>query len=559
MLPRIISRLLVVFSIAGLAGVVYFFIDEFRSLRYREQIVKQTIDIAQKNGPCEALASLRKLGSDDAGVQDTINGLRRRLVTDVTGEEDPKARNALVSAEREGIVDSALCEQLRLSHQVGEVHPVLSFLRYTREGSSPCDEETRLSEVLDGLGSHRPIMLRALMRDVQQLGCLSSELKEKIAIMVANIATETPLVFDGLDEPRIATFLNESAPLAAAQLGCKAQARGGASKLAKAIGCSDSARRDVLVHYLVAKDKKQQASTANDVDEVVLLYQTGPFCEVMAASGGALRTVACRNLTLASDLVIAVAMEKLSYGHAQADLIAGVVNYNGKNATIEFKVPEPEIQSWSAYNIDGESLGTARRVDLAALAALRGESMPDDPLRSYCKKTGAKYCYDVDWAHVVSRTHGVPVIFLSRPTSVFLKTADLTSREAENNFRQIFGRVPQKDSYWRIYILADGSQLLIEASETNVAARWRVNKTAPWQKQDIGHAEGGTNPPTANLLAVLDIQQNGIPSLVLRRSAHEKTEKNDNEQNQNEELLLMQLDQGQNKFVIKNHLTIHEY
>lgn len=78
----------------------------------------------------------------------------------------------------------------------------------------------------------------------------------------------------------------------------------------------------------------------------------------------------------------------------------------------------------------------------------------------------------------------------------------------------------------------------------------------PWRHQSFGKSEGGANPPTASLLAALDLQRTGVPSLVIRRAGNragstacEKTE----------ELLLVRLAKGQDQFSVQNRLTIHEY
>ena len=557
MLSRILSRLLIVACIGVFVGVAYYFYDEYGAINLRERVVREAIDTSHLEGPCAGLASLARIGPAGVDLENTLSGLRNRLVSEVVGGEDLRGRRVLAQADREGIIDRSLCEQIRLSHQVGEVHPVLAFLRYTRDGGNPCEEEPRLAEVLDGLGSHRGIMLRALMGDVRELGCFSPALAEKVAVMVANAAAESPFLLDGLDEARIAAFLTQWAPVETAQLGCEAMARGGPSKLAKAVGCSAEARRRVLVHYQAADVPGLAGSPAADRD-VVLLRQTGPFCEVMPAAGGALRTVACRSLRLASDLVLAVRIEALSYGRAEADLVAGLATYVGATGELKDDPQEPELHSWFGYNRDGELIGAAHRVELGAVAALLGEAVPDDPLRSFCKRSGAKYCYDVDWAHVVSRLRGAPLLFLSRPAAVFLAPVSLTPEETAARFHQAFGRDPAREAYWRVYGLGGGgAELALESTADDVSLRWRTAATAAWRTQAFGRSEGGANPASASFIAALDIQKDGHPALIIHRTAHAAGSKTPS--GPTDELLLVSLPAGHDKFSVLNRLTIHEY
>jgi hypothetical protein len=559
MLSRILSRLAILASIAVLAGVTYYLLDEYRSLRERQRTLREVTAVNVKEGPCAALERLRHLGPVDSELQHTVNGLRSRLVAQVVGDDDLRGRRVLAAADREGLIDLSLCEQIRLSHAVGEVHPVLALLRYTREGGSPCEEEPRLSTVLDGLGSHRPLMLRALLRDIRELSCLSPALSEKIARMAASSLMEQPKLMDDLDVVRIAAYLTEWAPLESAQLACRAEARGERSQISLAIGCTPDARRRILVHYQT-KQRLQPSTGAPELpvaSDVVLLHESGPFCQVMPAAGGADYTVSCRALRLASDLVLAVRVEALSYGRAEADLVAGLATYVGEGGTMIASAKEPELRSWFAYNREGDLLGGAHRVELSAVAATLGEVVPDEPLRAYCKRTGARYCYDVDWAHVVSRVRGEPVLYLSRPASVFLEPRRLSPDESRARFNEAFGRDPAPGTYWQIFGLAGGGELAVESTHDDVLLRWQTSPDAPWRSQAFGHSEGGAVPPSAQLLAALDVRRDGRPELVLQRVTRKVTAAGAREQS--DEIWFLQLPVEADRFSVLNRLTVHEY
>lgn len=558
MLSRIFSRLLILASLAVLAGITFYFMDTYRTLRRRERVVLKVTEVADRDGPCAGLATLRDSGTPEAEVAHALQGLRSRLVARVVGDDDLRGRRVLTAADREGLVDRALCEQIRLSHEVGEVHPVLALLRYTREGGSPCEEEPRLAAVLDGLDSHRPVMLRALMRDLHELSCLSPALSEKVAAMVADATSDSPKLMDGLDVLRISAFLSEWAPLEAAQLGCRVEGKGEASELGAALGCTADARARVLVHYRTVADlpaSGDQPALAAGA-EVVLVHEDEPFCEVIPAAGGALRTLACRALRLSSDLVLAARIEAISYGRAEADLLAGLATYQGDKAALVPAVHEPELKSWFGYDRDGELVGGAHRIELAAVAAMLGEAVPDEPLRAFCKKSGAKYCYDVDWAHVVSRLRGEPVLYLSRPAEVFLAPEVMSSDDMAARLREAFGREPIAGATTRLYALNGGGELAVETTREDVAVRWRLGAQGPWKAQAFGRGEGGARPPSARLLAALDLERDGRPELVVQRV---EPQGDAGAKDRREELLLLRLPPGRDTFTVLNELTVHEY
>jgi len=559
MLSRFLSRLTILASIAVLAGASYFFIDTYRELRDREQLVRSLAQLAADEGPCAALLAARHVAdSEDAQLHFAIRGLRAQFAAQIVGAADAHAARALLSADREGLIDYDLCEQIRLSRSLDEMHPVLALLRYTREGGSPCDDEAKLPGVLDGLGSHRPVMLHALMRDVPKLRCLSPALREKIAALVVDMGAESPRSLDDLDVLRVAAFLSEAAPLAAAQLGCLLEARGDVSRLANALDCPPDAKRRVLVRYQVrqAVPGTAGAPALAEGSLVLLLREREERCVVMPATGASVAYVLpCDRLRLASDILVGVCIDAVSYGDTGADLLAGLGTYVAAESRVVAATRDPATRSWFGYGREGQFLGPVHVTDLDAVAVAAGEAPPQRPLRAQCERSGAKYCYDVDWLHTVSRLEQEPVLFLSQPAPVFLRPESDAAR-ALTLFAEGFGRPAAAGASWHSYALAQGGALASEAQRDSIEVRWRLRPAGPWRVQSFGHLEGGAAPPSARLLALLDMQRDGRPELVVQRVL--RTLVKGEARDSSDEVLLLDLpDAG--AFRVVNRLTIREF
>jgi hypothetical protein len=561
MWSRLLSRSLVLGAVATLAGITYYFLSQFQSIRDREHVIATLQEFSDEAGPCAALIAAHKVGPVSDDMRHTINGLRQSFAIQVVGETDKPGRKVLLDAEAEGILDQSTCEQIKLAREVGETHPVFALLRYTRYGGRVCEEEPRLGEILASLGSHRSVMLHAIMKDVHELRCLSPSLAEKIASMTVETLFDSPRALDDLDVLRIAGFLDEWAPERAAQLGCRVEAKGEASRLGTALGCTPDHRRRVLTHYktLRALARTDGGAPLPAGTQVVLVREQDNRCEVIPFEGDTqLYSGTCTDLTLVSDLFLAVRIEAITYGRAAADLVAGLATYVGERGKLQATTKEPELRSWFGYDASGELLGPAHIVELRAVAAMLGEEVPERPLRAFCQRSGARYCYDVDWAHAVSRLSGEAVVFLSRPESgVFLQPMDPASETAQQHFRGAFGRLPSEGATIRVLPLAKGGELISEASLGSLELRWRLTGSAPWQAQSFGSAEGGAAPPSARLLAALDLQQDGRPELIMQRVTREMTPIG--VKDTTDEVVLLHLGEGQNRFSFLNRLTVHEY
>ncbi|MBC7794244.1 MAG: hypothetical protein H7Z43_11100, partial [Clostridia bacterium] len=458
------------------------------------------------------------------------------------------------------LIDRSLCEQIRLVRELGEMHPVLALLRITRAQGDVCDANVPIGEVLAGLSSHRTIMLKALLEDPSKLKCLPQNAMQQIAELALELVREDPRALDELDALRVAAFVSTWSPVAAAQLGCALEARGVESRLGSVISCTADHKNRVLVRYRY-RQPLPGAAGAPSVDansDVFLLANREERCDVRPISGPPrMFTVACADLVLSSDVDVAVLMEPLTYGTVRADLIAGVARYIGSSDSISPAKTEPKIGSWFAYNRTGEALGMTEVVTLHDLAERFGERLPANPLRAFCRQGGARFCYDVDWAQVVTKLDGEPVVFLSRPLGVFVSHHGMADDVQNQIFEEAFKRPLLRDAAIRVYSLGKGGYLVAEVRPAAIEMRWRLKAEEAWSAQGLGTPEGGQTPPSARLLAVMDLQHDGKPEIIIQRANRAK--QNGEVRDISDEILLMALDSHTAKFTSINQLTVREY
>jgi hypothetical protein len=196
-------------------------------------------------------------------------------------------------------------------------------------------------------------------------------------------------------------------------------------------------------------------------------------------------------------------------------------------------------------------------VTLDDLAQRFGEELPPNPLRAFCRQNGAKYCYDVDWAQVVTKLDGEPVVFLSRPLGVFVAQLDAPLDVHEQLFREAFGRPAIEGATTRVYTMGHGGYLIVEGRPAAVEVRWRLRPEDPWKAQGFGTPEGGHSPPSARLLAVLDLEADGKPEILVQRA--NRAVQDGEVKDVSDEIVFMRLDQTAAKFNSVNQLTVREY
>lgn len=562
MSSRVSWTLIVLLSLGVGGGVIYFFAREMRSAKAREEIIADLMRLGREEGACAGLAKIRAVREPiEPDLRRTLDLQRGELVRDVLGTNDEAGRTAFLAGEAEGLIDRALCEQIQLVSGLGEVHPVMLLLRLTRGQGSLCDVTFSIDEVIDGLRSHRKMMLQALMVDTSRLKCLPPTAQQRLTQRILDEIREDPRVFDDTDVLRVASFLSQWAPLDVAQLGCWLEARGDTSKLANAVGCTPDHKSRVLIRYRYPQRLPGQggAEPLPAGSEVLLLWSRDGQCDVRPVEDPPRAyTVACSDLTLASSVDIAVLLEPIVYGLAKADLIAGVARYDSKGDRL-MPAPrdDPQLRSWFAYDRTGSSVGTTEVATLSAIAQRVGEQVPDSPLRTYCRQAGARYCYDVDWAQVVTKLEGEPVVFLSRPLGVFVQELTAAPDIAATIFQEAFGRAPADGASHRVYGLGPDGYLVLEVQPAGVEARWRLAAEGPWKAQGFGSAEGGRVPPSARLLAVLDLQMDGRPEIIVQRA--QRTLDKGQIKDVSDEIVLMTLDDRASRFTSVNQLTVREY
>ena len=555
---RWVTNLVILVSLGVLAGVGWYFFSLYKETEGRQRTLMDLGVISNDAGPCAALMHATRLGTSfDAPMLQTIESMRSRFAGQIVGKDDRRSQRVLLDAAREGFVDLSQCEQIGLATAAGEAHPVLAFLRFTREDEDPCGDNTSLAQVLKGLSSHRGLLLHGLMKDVSRLDCLSPTLAQQVAGHSADYFFEIPQAFDDLDTLRVGGFLNRWSPLRTAQAACRAEVRGEVSRLANQVGCGSHALEHLLTQYKYAHPlpAKDQSPGLPAGGEVLLLDESGTRCEVLATTEPkALYTVTCKDLSLVSDVHVAVLVDRVEYGVVRADLVAGIATLEGAQNSLMIPGDTPPRRSWFGYSKRGLPLGTTEVVDLREVARELGSDVPESPLRAFCREAGARYCYDVDWAEVMGQLPGDAVIFLSRPLNVF---PQILRAGAASFFADAFGREPREDAVSRVYRLGHDAYLAVESTPDTVDLKWQLGAGGSWEGQSFGRTEGGKIPPAARLLAALDVEHDGRPEILIQRATREDV--GGVIRDSMDEIFMMKLSSGGDRFENINRLTIHEY
>lgn len=540
-------------SVAILAAVAHFFIHELALNHARQNLVVELRTIDDARGPCAGLSYLRtRPPGRDPEIEHITKFWRQAFAQEILGERDLRGQSALLGADHDGLIDKTSCLQFQLTHELGEDHPILGFLRFSREAGDPCQEAESLLPIFSALSSHRNQMLTALMQDADRMHCVPAPIAAKIAAMVATTAAAQPDYFDQLDTLRIASFLDRWAPEQAARLACRAEVTGQSSELAKAVGCTPDALSRVLTHFRVPGPVPPAGT------EVVLLAQDGEQCNVRPlGQPPQMFALPCASLVLASDVSLAVLLEPIAFGTAKADLIAGIATFSGTHQRLTPSAVEPTSGSWFAYDRHGQPAGVTHLVDLRTLGAELGEEVPENPLRANCRRTGARFCYDVDWVEMVEAMKGEAEVYLSRPMPVFLTEVPPDhANQPPKAFVDAFGRPPQPGSIARVYSLGQDRWLVIEARPEGLEARWRLNN-GPWRHQEFGAGEKGQAAPAARLIATLDVSQDHRPDLLVQRVERQNIRNTPTDVR--DEIVLLRLDKAGQRFVPFNRLTVREY
>lgn len=561
MLARLSLLTVFLLTIAVMVGVFYFFWGEWDEIERRDAIVSELDVKAEEEGPCAALEYLRELeGPRSQNLQVAIDARRPDYAREILASRNRKSISVFLDAEDEGLIDRTLCEDIGLSASLGDPHPVMALLRFTREQFDPCEEADEISSILRALNTHRPNLLEALMQDPGRMSCFEPDVAQRVAAFTVDWLEEEPAGLDAGPALPAAAFLQRHAPVRAAQLGCRLAALGIASKVGNSLGCSEDMRNRLLLRYrygppLPVSDSGEPTPAGS---EVLLLGRTGGRCDVLPADDPTrVVTVACDGLELVTDVRVAVRIETVEYGRARAVMIAGVADYDGNNKKVSRAGGEPALGSWFAYDLDGTPLGTTQVVSLEELADRYQEELPSAPLRAYCRSLGAKYCYDVDWTKTVKAIEGEPTIFLSRPLDIFLERLSVPLDVEAALIERAFGHPPEDGAIYRLFRLGEDGTLALEAYGAAVELRWRRAEDEPWQRESFGAGEGGGLPPAARLLAAMDLEQDGTPELLVQRvyRALEDGEVRDTE----DEIVMMVLEPQSRNFEVLNRLTVHEY
>ncbi|MEL6546153.1 MAG: hypothetical protein AAFQ82_16110, partial [Myxococcota bacterium] len=250
MLARLSLFAVFVLTLAVMVGVFYFFWGEWGEIERRDSIVSELDVVSENEGPCAALQFVRELdGPRSANLEVAIESRRPDYAREVLASRNRKSISVFLDADQEGVVDRTLCEDIRLSASLGDTHPIMALLRFTREQFDPCDEADEISSVLRALTTHRPDLLKALMGDPERMSCFEPDVAQRVAAFTADWLEEEPTGLDDGSALQAAAFLNRYAPVRAAQLGCRLDALAQDSKVGTSLGCSEDMRNRVLLRY----------------------------------------------------------------------------------------------------------------------------------------------------------------------------------------------------------------------------------------------------------------------------------------------------------------------
>lgn len=561
---RIVTNLVMVVSIATIAFVVFYFVRQIHYARERQEQLDGLFQISKEEGPCAGLEAARKMPRPMSfDTEHVVVGERQRLVRQLVGEQDPLAVSALLKADGDGLLDRTLCEQIYLLHQTGESHPVVELLRFTGEGGDPCERPELLAQALNQLSSHRDEMVHALLRDVSRLNCAPPWLSTRLAELVMDKLAVLPKFADDLDTHRLANFLQNWTSVRAAQYACAIQAESTdePTLLARALGCTSEQLQHILPQFRCPIELTAIREWPPVVagSEVALLSQEGERCRIRPING-VLRvdTVACSKLIPLSDVDMAVHLDFVSFGVIKAALVGGIARHDAARKLLLAPSVEPNINTWFAYDRLGAPLGMTRSIRLVDLAKRYGEQVPARPLTTFCQESGAKYCYDVDWAKVVETLPtSEAVIYLSRPLGIFLHPAMKSREQLQALWPQTAMRRPADEGSMVMYEIPEQGQLLIRQQRNSVEFRWRSITSQKWYSESFGAIEGGSAPSLARVMTITDAGQDGKPELWVQRLA--RTMDQGSLRNALDEILLYELSFSKPELKLINRLVVHEY
>lgn len=566
MLAKVVFNGLLGVAVLALFGAGWFFYGSLARIDSRREVFGTLQQRFESRGACAALVTLRRMNTErqfSASLRATLEDLRQEYARQVVGNAEPATASALAGAHRDGLVSGKLCEQIRLAKGLGQTHPVLTLLRFVRTEQDACRRQQLLLPTLQALDSHRPVMVHEIMRQVGRLGCLQASVARGLAHAALEHLRQRPRALDDLNAYRVARFLRRWAPRQAAALGCLVEVRGDVSVVANAIGCTPRARRRLLPRYRSAEPLTHgRGVSADPAGTEVLLLAREPgseTCQVMTdRPSPSLHRVRCDALTLVSGTQLSVRIEALRFGAVRADLIAGLGRLRpGTRAFAPAARRSPKLQTWYAYDRKGQFLGLADVTSLATVAQETGsQHVPDKPLRAFCRRTGARFCYDVDWAEVVRRVDGRATFFLSRPADgVFLE--QLPSGQARQRARAVlaerFRAEARSHAVWRLQnkgILVyqagpQGFELALQGAAEGMA---QIHEFTPGARRGLVRAR---------LLAAWDLEPDGRPELVVQQ-VHQQPEAA-SPGLESDEIVLMRYVARRNAFEPLNRLVIHEY
>ena len=558
MLSRFLSRGVMLMSVALIATVTFYGMDTFRRYRDRERFYRTMETLVAKEGHCAAFFALQKVPPRLKGeLADVWHAMYQRLIHGIMGDSSADTVAAFREALRLDIVDEGFCSDAQQLAKHGDEHDLLRIIRIIEEGSL-CSV-SHWSTLLESVTPHEAKVLYKLLQDVSRLSCLSPVVQERLASLILDSLEGDPKALDDGNVPRLASYLTTVAPPFAARFACLVKARQDASLLAATMDCASFVKKDVLVRYQTltpATLASDRGVTLPVGTEVFLLREYDDTCDVAPTTSlSGLYGLPCLFLKLASDLRVAVRVESLPYGRTQADVVAGLFDYDGDQGLIVVDTKkESHSNTWFGYNRLGDYVGAAQVTDRRAAVATTLKKSPVKPLRA-CRFKDTQFC--ADWQSTVEKLGGEPVLYLSSPASIFNQVMEVPS---ERNTASLCDGcqsdiAPDKDV--SLFALSHGGRLLLTKSAAGLTIHWRIEQDSPWHVQEF-LADAKKPKEKIEWFAVLDIERDGLPELVVSRyQASEAVVAKDNRQ---EEIILLTLPSKEsNTFRVKKNLKLSAF
>ncbi|MCK5688045.1 hypothetical protein KAI87_02185 [Myxococcota bacterium] len=519
-------------------------------------------DAAEEGDLCAAFTDPSLLSAFEGSLEEKARAskLAIKLASEIVGVEVPEQTQILYDALKRHLIDRTLCEEIRLASGAGELHPLIGVLEYAYGAVKPCEKPQNLSLLLRALSSHRGYMIHSLFLNMDLLQCLPPGVSLSLSRFALEEVHKDPLLFDDLDMARVAGFLTSRTPVDAAGFACEMEASKTPSKLAEMMGCSDTDKSEILTRYRYEREAGSEVE-ADFIPEsriLVLLSRDGEMCKTRSVKGPSqILKLRCSDLHLLSNLEIAFHIDEMKYGAHRLSLATGLALVHGESQRLSPSRRKPSKKIWYGYSQEGALLGLSEISHPGEEKTTeRSRAGQKSVMRSFCEKSGARYCFDVDWAESLTSLSATPSIYTSRPVNIFYEPI-LESDLLELWANEVFGIQKTKNAELWGFQLENHGSVLGATQEGRFQIAWRASPSEKWQKQSFGGESGKGQLIKARMVVVLNLKIGMGPTLVVQRDVGKK--KRSGVVPLFDDVLIMTLNPEWTRFSEKNRLTLHEF